>query len=114
MLGMICSSSVFAQNHLLNNVKISVTFSSAPNTINPKFTYLKYNKAFVLVLQADDATTDIYNKVFPFFAGKEGNAGLFMTDGTGNKVPFSMELNYFTLKARKDVHETDTTNYLSW
>ncbi len=114
MLGVICSSPVFAQNHLLSNVKISITFSSAPTNVRPTFTYLKYNKAFALVLQADDATPDIYNKILPLFAGKEDNPGLFMTDGTGNNVPFSMEVNYFTLKARKDVHETDTTNYLSW
>ncbi len=114
MLGVICSSPVFAQNHLLSNVKISITFSSAPINVRPVFTYLKYNKAFALVLQADDATPDIYNEVLPLFAGNAGNPGLFMTDGTGNNVPFSMEVNYFTLKARKDVHETDTTNYLSW
>ncbi len=114
MLGVIWSSPVFAQNHLLSNVKISVTFSFAPTNVRPAFTYLKYNKAFALVLQADDGTTDIYDKVFPLFAGKDGNPGLFMTDGTGNNVPFSMEVNYFTLKAGKDVHETDTTNYLSW
>ena len=98
----------------LANVKISVTYSSAPISVNAKFTYLKYNKAFVLVLQADDATTDVYNKVYPFFAGLNGNAGLFMTDGAGNKVPFSLEINHFTMKSGKDVHETDTTNYLSW
>jgi len=111
---MIWSVPVFAQEHLLRNVKISVTFSSAPTNVRPEFTYLKYDKAFVLVLQADDATPDIYNKVFPFFAGKDGNPGLFMTDGTGNNVPFSMEVNYFILKAGKDVHETDSADYLSW
>ncbi len=114
MLGIICAIPVFAQEQLLSNVKISVTFSSASTSVKAAFTYLKYNKTFALVLQADDATTDVYNKVFPFFAGQNGNPGLFMTDGTGNNVPFSMEVNHFTLKSGKDVHETDTTYYLSW
>jgi len=113
-LGMIWSSYALAQNHPLSDVKISVTFSSSPNNVRPTFTYLKYNKAFALVLQADNGTPDIYNKIFPLFAGQDGNPGLFMTDGTGNDVPFSMGVNYFSLKANKDVHETDTANYLSW
>lgn len=115
LLGTICFSPAFAQEQLLGNVKISVIFSSDPTTpVSAGFTYLKYNKAFALVLQADDATTDVYNKVYPFFAGFNGNPGLFMTDGTGNNVPFSMEVNHFTMKSGKDVHETDTANYLSW
>ncbi len=98
----------------LENVKINVTFSAAPSTVNTSFAYLKYNKAFALVLQADDATTDVYDSVYPFFAGKNGNPGLFFTDGAGNDVPFSLDVNYFSLKSGRDVHTEDTTHYLSW
>jgi len=110
-LGLITPLHSFAQEQLPGNIKISITFTAAPTNVNPQFTYLKYNKAFALILQADDATSDVYNKVYPLFAGQNGNPGLFMTDGTGNNVPFSMEVNHFTLKSGKDVHETDTTNY---
>ena len=113
-MGLIIPLHSFAQEQSLENIKISVTFSSAPATVDAQFAYLKYNKAFVLILQADDATSDVYNKVYPLFAGLNGNPGLFMTDGAGNNVPFSLEINHFTLKSGKDVHETDTTNYLSW
>ncbi len=113
-MGLIIPLHSFAQEQSLGNIKISITFTAAPTNVNPQFTYLKYNKAFVLILQADDATSDVYNKVYPLFAGLNGNPGLFMTDGAGNNVPFSLEINHFTLKSGKDVHETDTTNYLSW
>ena len=113
-LGLITPLHSFAQEQSLGNIKISITFTAAPTTVRPEFTYLKYNKAFALVLQADDATSDVYNNVYPLFAGLNNNPGLFMTDGAGNNVPFSMEVNHFTLKSGKDVHETDTTNYLSW
>lgn len=98
----------------LEDVKITVTFSAAPATVSTSFPYLKYNKDFALVLQADDATTDVYDSVYPFFSGKNGNPGLFFTDGTGNDVPFSLDVNYFSLKSGVDVHSDDTANYLSW
>jgi len=108
LLGITVSRQTFAQAQSINNVKINITFASAPTSVKPQITYLKYNKAFALVLQADEATTDVYNKVYPLFSH------LFMTDGTGHDVPFSLEINHFTLQSGKDVHETDTANYLSW
>lgn len=111
---LIFSLSNYLQAQTLDKVKISVTFSSTPASVSAEFAYLKYNKDFVLVLQADDATTDVYNKVYPLFAGLDGNPGLFVTDGAGNNVPFSMEVNHFVMKSGKDVHVTDTANYLSW
>jgi gliding motility-associated-like protein len=98
----------------LNDVKITVTYSSAPTTVQAKTAFLKYNKSFVLVLQADDATTDVYDSVYPFFAGLKGYPGLFFTDGAGNNVPFSLEVNHFSLKSGVYVHNTDTSHYLSW
>ena len=62
-----------AQEQSLGNIKISITFTAAPTTVRSEFTYLKYNKAFALVLQADNATSDVYNKVYPLFAGTNGN-----------------------------------------
>jgi gliding motility-associated-like protein len=103
-----------AQGQSLNNVKIQMTFSTAPITVNAHITPLKYNKTFALVLQADDATREVYDSIYPFFAGLKGHAGLFMTDGAGNDVPFSLEVNHFSLKGRQWIHETDTAHYLSW
>ncbi len=98
----------------LNDVKVKVTFAASPTNVRANIAYLKYNKDFVLVLQADDATTDVYDSVYPFFAGLNGNRGLFFTDGTGNDVPFSLEVNHFSLKSGVYVHNTDTARYLSW
>ncbi len=105
---------VISRGQTLGDVKIKVFFSSPPVNVSAKTTYLKYNKSFVLVLQADDATTDVYEKVYPFFAGLNGNNGLFFTDGTGRDVPFSMQLNHFSLQSHVYVHNTDTARYLSW
>ncbi len=104
----------FLQAQTLEGVKINVTFAAPPAEVKPEIAYLKYNKSFVLVLQADDATTFVYDSVYPFFAGLNGNPGLFSTDGAGNNVPFSLEVNHFSLKSGVYVHNTDTANYLSW
>ncbi len=106
--GMVCPAQVFAQDQALSNVKITVTFAAPPIGVRSKITYFKYNKSFALVLQNDDATTDVYNKVYPLFSH------LFMTDGTGQDVPFSLGTDHFVIQSGKDVHETDTTGFLSW
>ncbi len=113
-LSLIVLLPAFLQAQTLDNVKVNVTFAAAPSSVKAETAFLKYNKSFVLVLQADDATTDVYDSVYPFFAGLNGNPGLFSTDGAGNNVPFSLEVNHFSLKSGVYVHNTDTANYLSW
>ncbi len=102
-----------AQQETLSNIKVTVTFSSVPRTTQALITPLKYNKKFALVLQMDDGLDDIYNQVWPFFTGRNGNPGLFSTDGAGHNVPFHMSCNNFIWQNGKDVHE-GTTGYLTW
>ncbi|MBE0651608.1 MAG: gliding motility-associated C-terminal domain-containing protein [Bacteroidales bacterium] len=102
-----------AQQEKLQNIKVTVTFSSVPRSTQALITPLKYNKKFALVLQMDDGLSDIYNLVWPFFTGKDGNPGLFSTDGAGHNVPFHMSCNNFVWQNGKDVH-SGTSGYLTW
>ncbi len=51
---------------------------------------LKYNKAFAMSFQMDDAISDIYKKVYPVFHGDGIVPGLTYTDGCGHAVTFKM------------------------
>ncbi len=51
---------------------------------------LKYNKAFAMSFQMDDALSDIYDKVYPVFHGNGAGSGLTFTDGCGHPVTFKM------------------------
>ena len=114
MLAYMAAMPSFLHGQTLKDVKISVTFAAPPSVVKASPAYLKYNKNFVLVLQADDALADVYDSIYPFFTGTNGNPGLFFTDGAGNKVPFSLSVNHFSLKSGVYVHNTDTARYLSW
>ncbi len=51
---------------------------------------LKYNKAFAMSFQMDDALSDIYKKVYPVFHGDGIVPGLTFTDGCGHTITFKM------------------------
>lgn len=102
-----------AQQEKLQNIKVAVNFSSVPRSYQATITPLKYDKKFALVLQMDDGSSDLYDLVWPFFTGQNGNPGLFSTDDAGHDVPFHMSSNNFIWENGKDVHD-GTTGYLTW
>lgn len=69
---------------------VVVVFATIPSQLSVKKAPLKYNKAFALSFQEDDALSDIYDKVFPVFQGTNGSDGLHYSDGCGNLITFKM------------------------
>ncbi|GBD89363.1 hypothetical protein BMS3Abin04_00068 [bacterium BMS3Abin04] len=69
---------------------VVVTFSRAPSQVNVLKAPLKYNKAFAISFQEDDAMSPIFNDVYPAFEGKNNNHGMFYTNGCGTNISFKM------------------------
>ncbi len=69
---------------------IVVTFKNVPTQYSVEKAPLKYNKAFAMSFQEDDAISDIYNIIYPIFHGTNDSQGLYYTDGCGNHVTFKM------------------------
>jgi len=78
---------------------VVVTFSAAPTQFDVQKAPLKYNKAFAMSFQEDDALSDIFNEVYPAFEGKDNNHGMFFSDGCGNTIPFKMSSAIFVFAA---------------
>ena len=68
---------------------VVVIFRNHP-VVSVKKAALKYNKAFAMSFQMDDALSDIYKKVFPVFQGDGLTPGLSYSDGCGHAVNFKM------------------------
>ncbi len=112
-LAFVMPKAAHTQEERLQDIRVTVTFSGVPTSVTANKAWLKYNKDFALILQMDNDGADVYNKVYPYFTGKEGNPGLFYTDGTGNNVSFKMGISHSCLYNGKDLHETGG-NYLTW
>ncbi len=69
---------------------VVVTFSDTPTHFSVQKAPLKYNKAFAMSFQEDDALSDIFNQVYPAFEGINNNPGMFYSDGCGNAISFKM------------------------
>ena len=78
---------------------VVVTFNSVPTQYHVVKAPLKYNKAFAMSFQEDDALSDIYKLIYPVFQGTNGNPGLYYTDGCGNKINFKMSSAIFIFGA---------------
>ena len=104
-----------AQGQNIENATITITFAGAPTQAPVvKKTLLKYNKDFALILQMDDGSDDIYDKVYPYFRGQQGNPGLFFSDGVTNYQWFKMGSVHYSEDANgNDVH-LPGTNFVSW
>ncbi|MBE0651610.1 MAG: T9SS type A sorting domain-containing protein [Bacteroidales bacterium] len=90
------SFSLMAQQTLPPQVdSVVVTFNNIPTQVNVGKAPLKYNKAFAMSFQEDDALSDIYNLIYPVFQGSNGTNGLYYTDGCGDKVSFKMSSAIF-------------------
>ena len=69
---------------------VVVTFSDTPTHFSVQKAPLKYNKAFAMSFQEDDALSGIFNQVYPAFEGINNNPGMFYSDGCGNAISFKM------------------------
>lgn len=94
------SFSLMAQQTLSPGVdSVVVTFKNIPTQFSVEKAPLKYNKAFAMSFQEDDALSDIYNLVYPAFHGTNGSNGLYYTDGCGNRISFKMSSAIFIFAA---------------
>ncbi len=69
---------------------VVITFTAPPTQYHVQKAPLKYNKAFAMSFQEDDALSDIFNQVYPAFEGIDNNHGMFYSDGCGNAISFKM------------------------
>ncbi|MBN2637689.1 MAG: T9SS type A sorting domain-containing protein [Bacteroidales bacterium] len=83
--------SAMAQQTLSPDIdSVVVVFETIPTQVNVEKAPLKYNKAFAMSFQEDDALSEVYDQVFPVFQGTNGNSGLYFSDGCGNLKTFKM------------------------
>ncbi|MEI7491036.1 MAG: hypothetical protein WCK92_06550 [Bacteroidota bacterium] len=92
--------SINAQNFdSLQNIRIIVTFSSAPASYAVVKAPLRFNKLFAFSLEEDDGEKDIYTHAYPFLNGGTIAGviypGLKYTDGCGNDQKFKMSGSIF-------------------
>lgn len=78
---------------------VVVTFNNTPTKFSVVKAPLKYNKAFAMSFQEDDALSDIYKLIYPVFQGTNGNPGLYYTDGCGHQITFKMSSAIFIFGA---------------
>jgi gliding motility-associated-like protein len=114
LVGLAIAKPAHSQEEHLQDIRVTITFNQVPTNPQVEKAWFKYNKDFALVLQMDQDGADIYNKVFPYFTGKEGNPGLFYTDGAGHDVPFKMGISHSSVYNGTDVHQQEGGIYLSW
>ncbi len=83
-------ANLFGQQSLPPGVDSVVVIFKTPTTVTVQKAPLKYNKAFAMSFQMDDAISDIYKKVYPVFHGDGIVPGLAFTDGCGHTITFKM------------------------
>ncbi|MCK9204918.1 MAG: T9SS type A sorting domain-containing protein [Bacteroidales bacterium] len=88
------------QTDSLQNIKITITFASAPSTYSVSKAPLRYNKDFAFSFEVDDGKKDIYSHGYPYLHGGVGPdstyPGLVYTDGCGNDIKFKMSSALFS------------------
>ncbi len=95
-------TNLFGQQSLPPGVdSVVVTFKTPPVVIVQKAP-LKYNKAFAMSFQMDDALSDIFEKVYPVFHGNGITPGLTYTDGCGNPVTFKMSSGVYIFSSNNN------------
>ncbi len=81
---------LFGQQSLPPGVDSVVVTFKTPPIVTVQKAPLKYNKAFAISFQMDDALSDIFEKVYPVFHGNGTTPGLSYTDGCGDAITFKM------------------------
>ena len=80
---------------------VVITFQNPP-VVTVKKAPLKYNKAFAMSFQMDDAISDIFEKVYPVFQGNGVTPGLTFTDGCGHPVTFKMSSGVYIFSSNNN------------
>ncbi|TRZ71735.1 MAG: hypothetical protein D4R97_06425, partial [Bacteroidetes bacterium] len=101
----------------LQNIRIIVTFISAPATYSVTKAPLRFNKLFAFTYAEDDGDKDIYTTAFPFLNGGVISGvtypGLKYTDGCGNDQKFKMSAAIFSFSVQGsnlvDMHDPSGT-----
>ncbi|MCX6285996.1 MAG: hypothetical protein NTY96_02645 [Bacteroidetes bacterium] len=95
----ICLNTTAQSFDSLQNIRIIVTFTSAPTVYNVTKAPLRFNKLFAFSMEEDDGDKDIYTYAFPFLNGGTVAGitypGLKFTDGCGNDQKFKMSASIF-------------------
>jgi hypothetical protein len=109
LLGMLllATASLFGQQLMPPGVDSVVITFDYPPSVTVQKAPLKYNKAFAMSFQMDDALSDIFNKVYPVFHGDGTTPGLTFTDGCGHPVTFKMSSGVFIFSSNNN---TDILN----
>ncbi len=105
-----------AQQEPLENIKITINFAADPGaSLSVQKAPLRYNKDFAVILLMDNSNKDIFTKVYDYFRGFNGNAGLYYTSGViNNSIHFRMGTGLYSFnEAHQDVHDIDP-EALSW
>ena len=97
----------------LQNIRIIITFSSAPANYSVSKAPLRFNKLFAFSMEEDDGEKDIYTHALPLLNGGVISGvtypGLIYTDGCGNDQRFKMSAAIFSFAAigsdLVDVHD---------
>ena len=92
-----------AQQTLPPGIDSVVVIFENPPALTLQKAPLKYNKAFAMSFQMDDAISDIYKKVYPVFHGNGIVPGLTFTDGCGHAVTFKMSSAIYTVFIKSKV-----------
>ncbi len=113
----IFSTNIYTQN--LEEIVITITFDTEPDTLLIQKAPLKYNKDFALSMQMDDASLSLFTHGFPVFEGGEVNGitypGLSYSDGCGNSHNFKMSASIFVFSITNiDIHVDNSYGQLSW
>ena len=95
----------FTQQNI-NDIKVTVTFESAPTFDTVYKAPLKYNKDFAFSMQIDDGHESIYTVGFPIFEGGdisgENYPGFTYTDGCGNDIQFKISTAQFSFNGNDE------------
>lgn len=115
ILGLVLPIYGIGQVEPLGDIKVTITFANDPSaSLSVEKAYLKYNKDFAIVLQMNDGKEDIFTKVYPYFTGKNGNPGLYFTDGVTNSIPFKMSTVHYTRNQNGVDMHGGQNSWLTW
>jgi len=95
-------ANLFGQQSLPPGVDSVVVIFKQPPAVSVQKAPLKYNKAFAMSFQMDDALSDIYEKVYPVFEGNGNTPGLTYTDGCGHPITFKMSSGIYIFSSNNN------------
>jgi len=95
-------ANLFGQQSLPPGVDSVVVTFNTPPVVTVQKAPLKYNKAFAMSFQMDDALSDIIEKVYPVFHGNGTTPGLTYTDGCGHAITFKMSSGVYIFSSNNN------------